>query len=324
MVLRFVSCLVLLLLSLPARAEALEPIRLGLVTFGTVAWEADTIRHHGLDEANGIALSVTEFATNEAAKVALQARAVDLIVTDWPWVNRQRAEGASFSFAPSSKAIGALMVAPGSAITSLSDLKGKRIGVVGGPLDKSFLLLRALSRKTLGADLTDLVEPVFGAPPLLNEELARGRVEAVLTYWHYAARLEAQGAKPLLTVAAIIRQLGNAGDVPMLGYAFREEWAREHRSALDGFLRASQDAKRLLAASDGEWQRLSPLVGTSDPAVLASLRREYRAGLLENWGEDERRSAAALYNVLVELGGEPLVGSAMALDPGSFWPVAAD
>src|SRR3954452_12896638 len=113
MVLRFVSCFILLLLSLPALAAGLAPVRLGLVKFGTVAWEAETIQHHKLDEANGIALSVTEFATNEAAKVALQAQAVDLIVTDWPWVNRQLAEGASFSFAPYSKAVGALMVAPG-------------------------------------------------------------------------------------------------------------------------------------------------------------------------------------------------------------------
>jgi len=324
MVFRFVSCLLLLCLALPALATEPAPIRLGLVKFGTVAWEADTIRQHRLDEANGIALSVTEFATNEAAKVALQAQAVDLIVTDWPWVNRQRAEGTSFSFAPYSRAVGALMIPPGSNIASLADLKGKRIGVVGGPLDKSFLLLRALSRKTLNADLTALAEPVFGAPPLLSEELARGRIDAVLTYWHYAARLEAEGAKTILTVADVIRQLGGEGDTPMLGYAFRENWARAHESALEGFLKASRDAKHILANSDEEWQRLAPLLGTEDARVRTLLKEGYRAGILEKWGESERRSAALLYNVLVELGGERLVGSARALDPGIFWPPAVN
>lgn len=62
-------------------AAELAPVRLGLVTFGTVARETDTIRQHKLDETNGIALSVTEFATNEAAKIALQAQALDLIGT---------------------------------------------------------------------------------------------------------------------------------------------------------------------------------------------------------------------------------------------------
>jgi len=70
MVLRFV-CLILLLMPLPASSAEPFPVRLGLVKFGTVAWKADTIRHHRLDETNGTRLSVMEFATNEAAKVAL-------------------------------------------------------------------------------------------------------------------------------------------------------------------------------------------------------------------------------------------------------------
>jgi NitT/TauT family transport system substrate-binding protein len=320
----FVTCLFLLLLPLKALAVEPAPIRLGLVKYGTVAWEADTIRYHKLDQANGITLSVTEFATNEAAKVALQAQAVDLIVTDWPWVNRQRAEGASFSFAPYSRAVGALLVAPQSKIASLADLKGKRIGIAGGPLDKSFLLLRALFRKTLGADLIELTDPIFGAPPLLNEELAQGRIDAVLTYWHYAARLEAQGAKPILTVAGIIQQLGSAGDTPMLGYAFLDDWAKAHQPSLEGFLKASQEAKQILATSDEEWQRLTPLLGTDNPKIRMLLRQGYRAGILEKWGDEERRSAALLYNILVELGGERLVGPARTLDPATFWPMAPD
>jgi NitT/TauT family transport system substrate-binding protein len=323
MILRLVALLTLLV-CLPASAAELAPIRLGLVKFGTVAWEADTIRHHGLDKANGISLSVTEFATNEAAKVALQAQAVDLIVTDWPWVARQRAEGMGLSFAPYSKAVGALLAKPGSGITSIKDLKGKRLGVVGGPLDKSFLLLRALARKELGAELTDIVEPVFGAPPLLSEELAQDRIDAVLTYWHYAARLEAAGAKPILGVSEIVKRLGNGTDIPMLGYAFREDWATGHQAALEGFLKASQQAKATLSASDEEWARLTPLLGTDDPEVRALLKAGYRSGVLESWGEEERRNAALLYNVLVELGGEKLVGPAKTLDPGTFWSARPD
>ena len=131
------------------------------------------------------------------------------------------------------------MVPRGSGIGALADLKGRRIGVVGGPLDKSWLLLRALSRRELGVDLAEMAEPVFGAPPLLNEELTRGRIHAVLTYWHYAARLEAGGATPLLKVADAIRRLGIEADLPMLGYAFREEWAARNGAAIQGLIAAS-------------------------------------------------------------------------------------
>ena len=302
----------LIVLVLTTGVASAEPavLRVGLLKFGTVAWEIDTITYHRLDTKHDIRVVPIEFATNDAAKIALQADAVDLIVTDWPWVVRQRAEGARFSFTPYSRAVGALLVAPGSGIHRLADLKGKRVGVVGGPLDKSWLLLRAFSKRDIGADLADVAEPVFGAPPLLSEEFSAGRVEAVLTYWHYAARLEAAGATPLLSVADMVERLGGSADVPMLGYAFDEAWAAQHRDAIDNFIEASREAKTVLASSENEWERLTPLLGTSDPKVRTALKIGYRAGILDHWGDEERHAAARLYDVLVELGGERLVGRA--------------
>jgi NitT/TauT family transport system substrate-binding protein len=295
-------------------------LRVGLLKFGTVAWEIEIMKRHGLDRAQGIAVEPVEFAGNEAAKVALQAGAVDLIVTDWPWVARQRSEGAALTFVPYSKAVGSLLVPRGSAIDRIAALKGKRIGIVGGPLDKSWLLLRALARRELGIDLARAAEPVFGAPPLLNEELARGRIDAVLTYWHYAARLEAAGATPLLSVADVIRRLGITAETPMLGYAFREDCAVREASAVQSFVAASRAAKALLARSDQEWTTLAPMIGTADPKILSALRAGYAAGIPERWGAPEREAAARLYAILADLGGETLVGSAKALDGGTFWP----
>jgi NitT/TauT family transport system substrate-binding protein len=315
--------LVLVLLACPAFAEP-AAVRVGYLQFGTVEWELDTIRQHGLDAANGVKVVPVPLATNEAAKVALQAEAVDLIVTDWPWVTRQRAEGADFAFAPTSKAVGALVVPEGSPITGLADLKGKKIGVAGGPLDKSWLLLRALSRRDLGVDLAEAAEPIFGAPPLLSEQLAQGRVDAVLTYWNFAARLQASGARSVLTVSDVIRKLGAETDVPMLGYAFHDAWAVEHRDAVEGFLRASAEAKRLLASSDAEWDRLAPKLGSDDPAVQAALKAGYRQGILDRFDDAGRRDAARLYAILVDIGGEELVGAAKTIAPGTFWPPQAE
>ena len=76
------------------------PVRVGLLKFGTVAWEIETMARHGFDRAEGIKVTAVEFATNEAAKVAVQAGAVDMIVTDWPWVPRQRGKGAASASFP--------------------------------------------------------------------------------------------------------------------------------------------------------------------------------------------------------------------------------
>jgi NitT/TauT family transport system substrate-binding protein len=316
---RLFGLVLAILIVVSADATERRSATVGLLRFGTVAWELETLRHHGLDRRHGLDVTPVEFATNEAAKVALQAGAVDLIVTDWPWVARQRAEGADFSFVPYSKAVGSLLVRSGSGIVDVRSLAAKRIGVAGGPLDKSWVLLRALVRKEHGIDLADAAVPVFGAPPLLNEEFARGRLDAVLTYWHYAARLEAAGAVPLLTVADMVRRLGIEADVPMLGYAFRESWAIGAGGMLEDFVAASREAKAILAGSSAEWTRLSQHVGTSDPAILAALQEGYRAGIPARWGDVERGAAEELHAILREIGGEKLVGRAQSLE-GTFWP----
>jgi NitT/TauT family transport system substrate-binding protein len=105
--------------------------------------EIDTIDHYGLDAANGFDIAVQGMAGSSAAQVALQGGEADLIVSDWIWVARQRAAGMDYVFLPNSKAVGGLMEPAESAATTLADLRGGKIGVAGGPLDKSWIILRA-------------------------------------------------------------------------------------------------------------------------------------------------------------------------------------
>jgi NitT/TauT family transport system substrate-binding protein len=311
------AALPLLFLMLIGQAQAAEPIRLALLKFGTVSWEIDVLRHHKLDEKHGIRLDITELAGTQATAVALQAGSADMMVTDWLWVSRQRGAGADFTMLPYSSASGAVMVPPGSAIASLAELKGKRLGVAGGPLDKSWLMLRAHMQRTLGFDIGTASEPVYGAPPLLSEKLAQGELDAVLTYWHFAARLEAKGFRRLAGMGEIVKALGG-GELVMTGYAFREGWAAAHRSAVEAFQRAVQDARGIMATSDEEWQRLAPLTQAADAATLVMLRDRYREGIPAA-GKDQAPGARAIFGILAGLGGAELTGGQTALAPGTFW-----
>ncbi len=79
-------------------AQANEPITVGVLKFGTVSWQLETLKAHRLDEAAGLTVEVLPLASKNATSVALQAGRADIIVSDWIWVMRQRAAGADFVF----------------------------------------------------------------------------------------------------------------------------------------------------------------------------------------------------------------------------------
>ncbi|MFO1057277.1 MAG: ABC transporter substrate-binding protein, partial [Dongiaceae bacterium] len=193
---RTAPLLALLLLLLPAAARAAETIRIGVLKYGTVNWQLDVIKAHGLDRAAGFELDLVELAGKDATTVALLAGGVDVIVTDWLWVARQRAEGDRFAFVPYSTAVGALMVPPGSPLHGLADLRGRRLGIAGGPLDKSWLLIRAMALARDGLDLDAAVDKLYGAPPLMNQEALSGRLDGVINFWSFLAELQAKGFRP--------------------------------------------------------------------------------------------------------------------------------
>ena len=132
---------------------AAAKVRIGVLKFGTVSWELDTLKHHKFDAANGIDLEVVYFAGEDATNVAMLAGEIDIIVSDWLWVSRLRSEGEDLTLAPYSTAVGAIMVRQESPIRTIADLEGKKIGVAGGPLDKSWLLIQALAKRDHGFDL---------------------------------------------------------------------------------------------------------------------------------------------------------------------------
>jgi len=318
---RAFSLLFLLILlggPLGATTGIADTVRVGVLKFGTVNWELETIKHHKLDEKYGIDIDIRFFAGEEATNVAMMAGDVDIIVSDWLWVSRQRAAGEDLTFVPYSSSVGAIMVPDKSPIASLGDLKGKKLGVAGGPLDKSWLLIQGLAKQQYLADLASENEIVFAAPPLLAEKAMQGELDAVLNFWNFCARLEANGFHRLLGASDAAKALGASGTAAAIGYIFHDEWARANPRASAGFIAASREAKALLAASDADWERLAPIV-KAEGRELEVLRDRYREGIPQGTVDEQQADAAKLYAVLAKLGGPKLVGPAETLEPGTFW-----
>ena len=309
------------LAALPSRLAAAEMpvLSVGVLEFGTVGWEIDTIRRYGLAEAAGLDLRPVKLASNDAARIAFLGGNVDTIVTDLLWVARLRGEGRDLVFLPFSATEGAVMVPAASRIRSVADLAGARLGVAGGALDKSWLLLQGFGRKTAGLDLARSASPAFAAPPLLSHKLEAGELDAALLYWTFCARLEAKGFRRLIGVDELAAGLGASGEISFLGYVFDRERLGGRVAAIAPFAAASRAAKTRLAGADDAWTAVRPLMQAEDEATFETLKRHFIAGIPRRSSADEEADARRIYATLAELGGEALVGRAAQLPAGLFW-----
>jgi NitT/TauT family transport system substrate-binding protein len=301
-----------------APSRAAETIRVAVQKTGTFAWELAVIRAHGLDKQANLAIEVSELASPEAGKIALRGGGADIIVSDWLWVSRERGLGAKLTFYPYSSALGAVMVPNSSSIRTLADLKGRKLAVAGGPIDKNWLLLRA-SMKQDGIDLKSESTIVYGAPPLLAAKTLDGEMDATVNFWNFCAALEAKGFRRLAGVEDLLPKLGAKGRTAMIGYVFDEEWGNINRDAVARFIAMTREAKDILTTSDAEWEQIAPLTGAADAATLRAYRDRYREGIPRRPIADEEADARVLYRVLAAIGGREIVGPAEELAPGTFY-----
>ncbi len=255
----------------------------------------------------------------DAATIAFLSKTVDIFISDWIWVHKQRNRKNLVTFTPYSNAAGALMVKKGSNIKKFTDLKSKKVGVAGGSLDKSWLFLRAYGIKKYGFDPLTYFDTSFAAPPLINGLLRNNELDAGFNYWNYAARLNAQGFNNLITVDTILPYIGISGELPLIGYVFREEFERKNSQAIESFIKSSNEARGILLNSDEEWNRIFKNTGATDITMLKKIRNYFRQGIPSNDHFEMHKNMEEAFKILVNIGGKQLVGNAKSLAPGTFW-----
>ncbi len=292
-------------------------LRAAVLKFGTVNWELDTIKHYGLDTENGFTLDVSGVASGSAGQIAFQGGETDVIVSDWLWVARQRAAGKDYVFIPYSKAVGGVMVPKDSTAKTLADLDGKKIGIAGGPLDKSWLILQAYAQQELGMDLKGQTEQVFGAPPLVFKTALGGETDAAINFWHFMAKMEAAGMRKLIDVADAARTLGLDPDTPLLGYVVKGEMLRDNPDLVKGLAAASRAAKDKLATDPAAFERLRERMNAKTDAQFDALKAGFIAGI-PNKGRVDEAAADKMLRLMAQLGGEELLGDATSLPEGLF------
>ncbi len=296
-----------------------KDIRLAVLKFGSVNWELNVIKHHKIDKANNLNIKIIPLTNKDATSIALMSNEADVIVTDWIWVNKQRARGKDFTFIPYSTSAGSLMVKKSSNTTNIMELKDLRVGIAGSSIDKSWLLLRAYGMKTYGIDFKNYFKPSYAAPPLINGLIKNNELDASFNYWNYTARLKANNYREILNFNEVLIALNIEENLPLIGYVFRESFANSNAELIKKFIESSKKAKQILLESNDEWLRIVEFTGAKNIKTLEALRDSFRQGIPQTDIKSIEKSLKKTYRILADIGGKKLVGKSLDLDEGTLW-----
>ena len=90
-----------------------DTLKIAVLKYGSVNWEYDVIKYHKLDKKNNVKIQKIEVTNKDASAVAFLSKSLDIFVTDWIWVSKQRNKGNLVSFLPYSNSAGGLMIKKG-------------------------------------------------------------------------------------------------------------------------------------------------------------------------------------------------------------------
>lgn len=316
---RLVVLAAMLLVVAPGLTHAQQPhvIRAGLQASGTFSWMVHAIDYFGLDEELGLQIEPVTYATKEATELALMAGDVDVTVDDFVNVVLMRSRGVPVrAVYPYTLALGGLIVRADSDIQSIADLRGKVIGAASLS-DKSLLILRVLAKSTYGFDPQHDSETIAAAAPLMSELALRGDMDAVLPFWHFAARMIGSGQfREIATVHGMLEELGMSSELPNLVLLARDEMDRQ---ALRQFLLALDMAAERMKADDGIWDSIlaEGLYSLPDESLMRSVRDRWETSLPSQWNDDIVRGLVHLVERMVEVAGPEVVGTD-TLDVNAF------
>lgn len=303
-----------------AVVQASNTIRVGVLQYGTLNWEMDVLDNINLPEQYELNIERVALGSPQALLVALQGGSVDVIINDWLWVARQKEVDRDFYFYPYSTAAGALVTRPEANIHTLADLRGKTIGIAGGATNKNWLLYRAFLKQQANLDLSADITVKFAAPPMLNALLMKGDLDAVINFWHYAAQLNAQGMKTLVTMPEVLAALNVKGQVPVLGWVFKKQWADENSESINRFLSMSVQARQHMKSNDAIWQTIPTFTQKFSAQVQPFLIDGYRNGIPDTFKQSQKLQIDSLFQLIkTHDSQQALTGSLGGLPDDIFW-----
>jgi len=234
-------------------AFALDKVRVTAIQ-GTQLFPVRVMQSAGIAARHGLELEVKGVAGPQALYTILQTNDFEIAFGGWISIALMRDKGFKFTNVFSMISFtNEIMVKNDSPFKSIADLKGKRVGLFGGPTAATSWLFRVLAVKKFGFDPVKDIKIRYGAPPLLVGMLDRGDLDAILILDPFITRLMETGKyRSIATIGKLWHE--TTGQNPMLvAVTAYEPWAKKNPDVTRRFVAAFKEAMIYLKDHPESW-----------------------------------------------------------------------
>lgn len=212
----------------------------------------------GIAKKYGIDVDLIRVASPAASYTVMQTGDFHIGFGGWLGIALLREKGFKLSnvYSVSGYAV-RVMVKADSPLKSVADLKGKRVGLFGGPGAVTTWLFRVVSVKFFGFDPTKETKIHFGAPPLLIGMLDRGEMDAVLILEPFVTQLLETGNYRSIADPGKIWQEKTGQEAMLVAVTVNEPWAKANAEIVRRFLAAYKEALVYLKTKPEVWREIA-------------------------------------------------------------------
>ena len=285
-----VSCALLCACTASPRADehAIRTFKLGL-TSGAQEFVDFVMERHGVLERFNLKADTMKSLSPPNLHLMLAERKVDIGFAGFTTMATARAEGKDIIvihgvFSP----VNMVFVPKTSPIQSIKDLKGKKLGVFGGPGSTTFAFLAVIARKWYGVDLFHDVQLVTAPGAALIQLLGKGDVDAALLGTTESIQTYAGGEYRVLVDLSDEFKAHQGGRAPAhVTIATNEEFARAHGDIVRDYVKAYEAGVEYVNSHPEVWNEYADSIQMTDPKQRALLQQKMGPNIVSKWDDQQ-------------------------------------
>ncbi len=264
----------------------------------------------GIDKKYNLDIERKNTIDANALYTMLRGKEVDIGFGGWTTAAEYRTKGSDMVAVYSMmKVMDDVMVKKDSPLKSFADLKGKRVGIFGGPAGSTTMIFRVEVSKFFGFDIDKDATVQYGAPPMLMGLLDKGELDAVLLLDPYVSKMLASGK---------YRSIGELGEIwqQKMGYPLvsiniltNDEFANKNPQTVKNFVKAWKESLEYMKSHPELWPEMTKAIGMTSPEEINILRDRVDKSMFAQWDDELIQQQMKFAEMAVQVGGKDVLPS---------------